>query len=139
MQLLSHSFVRITVSAAIVLASVLGSEEVPATTVTISPGQYCYGCKTLVLAYMTTISDELTKMKKQNIQNGAVVDAAALAKNICDSAFFDMYEEYIRHSCIKIMHEHYLQFIKKFEGLGSPELIYGTGSLYRKTKEVFPD
>lgn len=139
MQLALVILSAITIGLAFIASGVADDDVSSHSSVTITPKQYCFGCQALTSVYAKELSEEMKRMNKEGVPSGASVDATHIAQNLCNSTFFGGYEDFIRHSCLKIIGESLIQFLKKFEGSGNSNFVYQKGSLYRKTEDICVD
>lgn len=127
----------------LVLCSICFSEELDIEqssggkrTVTIKKWEYCLGCKYTVEAYANVASKKIQDMEKEGHPTDTRVDAATIGNNICDAATFGNFETYIQHSCIKIMTDHSLDFLKTFEGSLTSSIAYSKGEMFSRARDI---
>ena len=109
-------------------------------TINITKWQYCEGCKLTAILYTEVLGKEMDKMQKLKITGGTKVDAFKLAKNLCDNDYFNVYQDYIKYSCIRILNQYAQPFIEAFVGSGSRSIMHESSERYERTKTVtFPN
>jgi hypothetical protein len=104
--------------------------------ITIRPWQFCEGCKVTVDAYANRSSTIMTEMKTAGLPSGSDVNANAVAKGLCSLAAFETYETFIKNSCVKIINEFELPFLKVFEGSMLNDANGIKADMFEKRREV---
>lgn len=81
-------------------------------------------------------SQAFKKMQTDKIDAGEGIEAADIANLMCDHSYFDQFKPFVRHSCVKILEEFRMPFLKAFEGRSSAELVMAKGALYDRVRQV---
>ncbi len=60
-------------------------------------------------------------------------------EELCEHESMTYYEPFVAYSCIKLMSEHRMEFLKAFEGESGSDVEMMKGSIYNKMKDVIID
>ena len=84
---------------------------------TISPWEYCEGCKVTVDLYSQLSQKKLAEMQAAGVKHGTSFDANTVIPGMCDNEdFASNYAPAMKWSCIKIIEENATKFLLPFEG-----------------------
>ncbi len=121
----------------VVFLTILAADKAhSAETATITSWQYCHGCKETVLYYLQKIYHNLQGMERAGKPSMSFVDANKLVELICDEAYFDHFQPFVKLSCIKILNEGKEQFLKHFAGGSSVQTVLNKAETFRRTVSV---
>lgn len=102
----------------------------------ISPWQYCFGCKETVVLYTKRTNDALIKMQKAGKPSSTMLEANSLVEGMCDSPDLSRYQPFVRWSCVKLMNEYQTKFLEKFAGEASVTNINNLSSLFKRKRQI---
>ncbi len=103
--------------------------------VKITKWEYCEGCKETVSLFSQVSAAELNKMQKDGKSAKSVLAVQDLVAGICDHKSLNQFNRFIQLTCIKIMEEHQLPFLKQFEGsVSSTSVTHNSVVLEQKRK-----
>lgn len=107
--------------------------------VSISPMEYCEGCKLTVELYNELASNELSKMQDKGLVDGSAFEASDVINGICENKYMDQYSSSIKYACIKIMNEFENKFLESFIGTLSAATMHSSNYIYERKKEICLD
>ena len=106
---------------------------------TITKWQYCEGCKETVNLFSMVSAAELAKMQKEGKLAKSVLEVQNLVTLICDNEYLTKFQPFIKYSCMKIMDEFRLPFLKQFEGSMSSTMMTQKLDIFERKKNICVD
>lgn len=106
--------------------------------VTISPWEYCEGCKRSVQLFSQRVSKKFKAMQSAHLPSGEKLEAVQLIDGICEDELLREYSPSVRYSCLNLLAnpENITQFLLPWEGDSSMSMSIAKGDVYDRTVEV---
>jgi hypothetical protein len=108
-------------------------------TVSITPMEYCEGCKITVELYIKLASKELTIMQEQGKIDGSPFEATDVINDICEDKYMNQYSSKVKYACIKVINEFETKFLESFVGTFSAATMKSSNYIYERKKEICVD
>jgi hypothetical protein len=105
--------------------------------VKITKWEFCEGCKETVNLFSIVASTELIEMQNKGKLSSIVLAVQNLVNGICDNAYLNKFNKFVKHSCIKIMDEHQHPFLKQFEGSVSSTIVTQNSVVLNQKRKVY--
>lgn len=106
-------------------------------TQTITPSEYCEGCKQTVDLYARLSASKLAEMQTNHVASGEVLDAQVVMEGMCDNVEFNSrFKAPIKYSCIKITQENATKFLEHWTGSSSSTSMIAKSDIFDRKKEV---
>jgi hypothetical protein len=112
------------------------STESVSESVKITKWEYCEGCKETVNLFSLVTSTELGEMQKRGKSASSILAVQNLVNGICDNVHLNQFNKFVQHSCIKIMDEHQLPFLRQFEGSVSTTSVTHNSAILDQKRKV---
>mmetsp|Transcript_34429 Transcript_34429/g.50042 ORF Transcript_34429/g.50042 Transcript_34429/m.50042 type:complete len:277 (+) Transcript_34429:39-869(+) len=103
---------------------------------TISKWEFCEGCKETVNLYARVSSSRLQEMQSKGIIANSVLESQNLLDGICDHEYIMKYNEFVKFSCIKILEDFGIPFLKHFDGKSSAASVIQKAETYNRKKAI---
>ena len=104
---------------------------------TLTPWEYCEGCKVTVDLYANLALQGMQDMQKNGIKDGEVFAAEKVVEGMCDNVHFN--EQFIpamKWGCIKVTSENLTKFLDPWAGSASAATMGTKSNVFDIKKEV---
>jgi hypothetical protein len=103
----------------------------------VTPWEYCEGCKVTVDLYAELAVQEMRQMQMFGVKEGEVFAAEKIIHNMCDNADFNArHIPAMKFSCIKITSDNLTDFLDPWQGAASAATMGSKGVVFDIKQEV---
>ena len=113
-------------------------EVVQKTNESITPWEYCEGCKISVDLFSNRATKRLAEMQSNHVKSGEVFNADSVVQGMCDAE--ELTANYIpamKWSCVKITSDNLTAFLNPWLGSASAADSSAKGGVFEKKREVW--
>jgi hypothetical protein len=104
---------------------------------TVTPWEFCEGCKVTVDLYAQLASTQMQEMQRNGVKDGETFSAEEVVKNMCDNPDFNAaYIPAMKYSCIKVTSDNLTKFLDPWAGSASAASLGSKGNVFDNKQEV---